>query len=91
MGGWVEENEAVRMSYCELGVGWVGGWVGGGLYLGAEEDEGEEGGAQGLEGGVDGDDAGGHDCACVAVGIVVEGRTWVGGWVGGWVGWVEEK
>ena len=41
MGGWVEE-EAVRMSYCELGVGWVrekesgldrwvglGGWVGG--------------------------------------------------------------
>ena len=34
MGGWVgwnrkvEENETVRMSYCELGV-WVGGWVGG--------------------------------------------------------------
>ena len=26
--GWVEENEAVRMSYCELGI-WVGGWVGG--------------------------------------------------------------
>ena len=23
--GWVEEKEAVRMSYCELGVGWVGG------------------------------------------------------------------
>ena len=23
--GWMEENEAVRMSYCELGVGWVGG------------------------------------------------------------------
>ena len=38
--GWVEENEAVGMSYCELGVRWVGGkqgvgmggWVGG-LYL----------------------------------------------------------
>ena len=26
---WIEENEAVRMSYCELGLGgWVGGWVG---------------------------------------------------------------
>ena len=25
--GWVEEDEAVRMSYCEVGVGrWVGGW-----------------------------------------------------------------
>ena len=24
--GWVEENEAVGMSYCELGV-WVGGWA----------------------------------------------------------------
>ena len=22
----VEENEAVRMRCCELGVGWVGGW-----------------------------------------------------------------
>ena len=40
VGGWVGfsmyarklgENEAVRMSYCNLGVGgeWVGGWVGG--------------------------------------------------------------
>ena len=45
VGGWVgdrkvEEDEAVRMNYCELGVGWVGGmsclsheqedrWVGG--------------------------------------------------------------
>ena len=30
MYGKVEENEAVRMSYCELGLGgWVGGWVGG--------------------------------------------------------------
>ena len=34
VGGWVvdgkvEENEAVRMSYCGLGMGgWVGGWVG---------------------------------------------------------------
>ena len=28
------EKEAVRMSYCELGVRWVGGWVGGRLtYL----------------------------------------------------------
>ena len=27
--GWIEENEAVGMSYCELWVGgWVGGWVG---------------------------------------------------------------
>ena len=27
---WVEENEAVRMSYCKPGLGgWVGGWVGG--------------------------------------------------------------
>ena len=30
--GWMEENEAVGMSYCELGLGkWVdgvGGWVG---------------------------------------------------------------
>ena len=46
--GWVEEDEAVRMSCCELGVrvggwvdgggvnevgGWVGGWVGEGTYL----------------------------------------------------------
>ena len=23
----IEEIKAVRMSYCELGVGWVGGWV----------------------------------------------------------------
>ena len=33
MGGWVEqveEDEAVRVRCCELGVGgWVGGWVGG--------------------------------------------------------------
>ena len=28
MDGKMEENEAVGMSYCELGV-WVGGWVGG--------------------------------------------------------------
>ena len=27
MNGKVEEKEAVRMSYCELG-GWVGGWIG---------------------------------------------------------------
>ena len=33
---WVEEKEAVRLSYCKLGGGWVGGrmsywtvWVGG--------------------------------------------------------------
>ena len=26
--GWMEE-EAFGMSYCELGVKWVGGWVGG--------------------------------------------------------------
>ena len=26
---WVEEDETVRMSYCEGGFGWVGGWVGG--------------------------------------------------------------
>ena len=33
MGG-VEENEAVRMRRCELGLGrWVGGWVGGGSYF----------------------------------------------------------
>ena len=25
VGGWVEESDAVRMRYCELGV-WVGGW-----------------------------------------------------------------
>ena len=35
VGGWVgdrkmEENEAVRMSYWNVGVEWVGGWVGGG-------------------------------------------------------------
>ena len=33
MGEWLvekmEKNEAVGMSYCELGVGWVGGWVSG--------------------------------------------------------------
>ena len=37
VGGWVfekvEENEAVRMSDCELGCGWVGGWVGGWFTL----------------------------------------------------------
>ena len=39
MGGWKEENEAVRTSYCELG---VGGWVG---YLGTvvEETQGSHG------------------------------------------------
>ena len=26
--GWVEEKQAVGTSYCELGVGVVGGWVG---------------------------------------------------------------
>ena len=36
MGGWVgdrevkEDEEAVGMSYCELGSGWLGGWVEGG-------------------------------------------------------------
>ena len=25
----VEEIEAVLTSYCEVGVGWVGGWLGG--------------------------------------------------------------
>ena len=25
--GWGEENEAVRMSYCELGFGWVGAYI----------------------------------------------------------------
>ena len=31
VGGWIEEKEAVRMGYCELGGvgGWVGGWVDG--------------------------------------------------------------
>ena len=31
VGGWVEENEAVRMRYCmhRVLVRWVGGWVGG--------------------------------------------------------------
>ena len=27
VGGWVEEKEAVEMSYCEVWVVWVGGWV----------------------------------------------------------------
>ena len=27
MGGWIEENVAVGMSYCELRERWVGGWV----------------------------------------------------------------
>ena len=27
--GWIEEDEAVRMSHCEVGVWWVGGWMGG--------------------------------------------------------------
>ena len=32
--GKVEENEAVGMSYSELGLGrWVGGWVGGWVLL----------------------------------------------------------
>ena len=26
--GWVEEEKVVRMSYCKLKVGWVGGWTG---------------------------------------------------------------
>ena len=32
----IQENEAVGMGYCELGVwwvGWVGGWVGGRTYV----------------------------------------------------------
>ena len=28
MDGKVEENEAVRMSYCKVWIGWVGGWGG---------------------------------------------------------------
>ena len=32
--GWIEEDEAVRMSYCTIGEGgWVGGWVGDVLYV----------------------------------------------------------
>ena len=34
VGGWIdrkiEEEQMARMSYCEQGVGWVGGWGGGG-------------------------------------------------------------
>ena len=27
--GWIEEDEAVRMSYCGWVGGWMDGWVGG--------------------------------------------------------------
>ena len=70
-----EEDEAVRMSYYELGVRWVGGlkeerkeggeWVGGCVYLGVKVEE----DAVGLPGG---DGEGG-------------GESESGGWVGGWV------
>ena len=46
--GWVEENEAVRMSCCEGG--WVGGWVGGFTCWGGGWRMGRGGGGQG-EGG----------------------------------------
>ena len=82
--GWGEENEAVRMSYYELGEEneWVGGW---GMwwetYLVAK------GGVTrtptaGRE--VDSGNNAWHDSRRLDL------KRWVGGWVGGWVvdGWV---
>ena len=74
MGGWVvdrkmEEDKAVRMRYCELGIlEWVGGWVGGwmGFYL-------VEVGAGGV-----------HPTQHQSGGDVALWRGgWVGGWVSG--------
>ena len=79
MGGWfreVEENEALRMRCCGLGMGgWVGEWVGTDLSS--------------LEVCVGRSP---HSFLWVACQLAKNGardlgRAW---WVGGWVGWVEE-
>ena len=100
--GWIEEDEAVLMSYCELEVGgWVdkaveGGWE---ASLVHEAEEGESAGQ--LErcvlsrwvGGGGGE--GLNELLSVGVGWVGGwvgggkgrgGSSYIGGWVGGWVG-----
>ena len=89
--GWIEENEAVGMSYCKLGVRWVGGWV---THLVLEEEE------EGRDYFVDGllsssswgreGSAGGGCCSFLPllslfgfVRVSVACLGWVGGWVGG--------
>ena len=85
-----EENEAVRKSCCELGIGW-GGWVGKYLFEAFCFQEEEKVGhhpqsANPGEGGKEEVPAG-HLGACGDVADTVPGEEWVGGWVGGlWMG-----
>ena len=91
VGGWVvekiEENEAVGMSYCELGVWWVGGWVSRHIWIG-----GWVGGWVGRLTSeiIDFEERGGWDVEGEEFWVVVGGALdlWeeVGGWMGGWVG-----
>ena len=84
--GWMEENEAVRMSCCGL---WMDRWVGGTYHNGG----GRRGGGWLLlpidrSGGVGG---GGweedeHRAVRPSVLFLFSGESCVGGWVGGWVG-----
>ena len=75
----IEESKAVRRSYCELGVGCVGGWVGGWFtYVVGHLDPEFVLGLEGLELA----DQLGHVPADLVVPL------WEGGWVGGWVGLV---
>ena len=91
---WVEEKEAVRMSYCVLGVGlielldsareggWVGGWVGGWTYLFVRSNN-------RLSIREEDETVGGKEERTQAPEKGAVDRRlggWVGGWVGGW--WV---
>ena len=91
VGRWVEEEKAVRMSYCMLGVGWVGEWVSL-LSLSLSLLYSTVGGMGGW--------VGGWDVPFFFLFLfwfllVEEGEgsfvlpswygLWVGGWVGGWV------
>ena len=66
--GWIEENEAVRMSYWTLGVGWVGGWEETYCLLGEPQEF------------FCGDEYRAHTRIAASVTVPV---GWVGGWVRG--------
>ena len=76
----IEEEKAVRMQCCFVGIGWVGGWVGGWdvPYLNHVVDGEDVAGARGVN-------EGAEERAVVRVVFEVDCFVWVG-WVGGWVG-----
>ena len=101
--GWVEEDEAVGMSCCELGVGWVGGfvrvggWVGGWVsgWVGGRTDL-----AARLRRLIEEEREEGEGGTPTPLSLMLRPRKEVGRrrrgmpfavWVGGWVGWVEEN